>query len=102
MTFSGCFALKGRTPNEYVKILRECYMLKQLCNLVHDLELLKRLEIGQVRFCDELIDLKATLQTTLSRFLKRTPEHIQSHISMGSSVLLLLFNLVFAAIASML
>ncbi len=57
-----------------------CNDLKRLCNLVRDLELLRRLEVGQVCFRHELIDLQATLQATLSSFLKQTPEDVLSDI----------------------
>ena len=57
-----------------------CSELQRLCDLVRDLELLRRLEIGQVCFRTELVDLRATLQTTLNSFLKRAPKDIVSNI----------------------
>lgn len=58
-----------------------CDDLQRLCMVVHDLELLRRLEIGHVCFRHELIDLKATLQSTLNSFLKQTPKTMLSKIS---------------------
>ena len=57
-----------------------CEDLRRLCTLVRDLELLRRLEAGQVCFRSERIDLRSTLQATLSSFLKQTPETVLSHI----------------------
>ncbi|MDJ0705937.1 MAG: HAMP domain-containing sensor histidine kinase [Leptolyngbyaceae cyanobacterium MO_188.B28] len=54
--------------------------LKRLCGLVRDLELLCRLEAGQVRFKPERVDLEATLQALLSSFQRRTAEPASSKI----------------------
>lgn len=57
-----------------------CSELQRLCDLVRDLELLRRLEIGQVSFRTELVDLRSTLQTTLNSFLKQASKNILSTI----------------------
>ena len=57
-----------------------CEDLSRLCKLVQDLELLCRLEAGQVCFQTELVDLRATLQATLSSFLKQSPEDVLSNV----------------------
>ena len=54
--------------------------LKRLCGLVRDLELLCRLESGQVCFKPERVDLEETLQALLSSFLKQTDEPALSNI----------------------
>jgi signal transduction histidine kinase len=62
-----------------------CEDLKRLCALVQDLELLCRLEAGQVCFNTELVDLRATLQATINCFLKQTPESVLSKIWLKSA-----------------
>ncbi|MEM9218230.1 MAG: ATP-binding protein [Cyanobacteria bacterium P01_F01_bin.150] len=46
--------------------------LNRLCELVSDLELLCRLEAGQVCFATERVDLNATIQAAISSFLKQS------------------------------
>ncbi|MDJ0706860.1 MAG: HAMP domain-containing sensor histidine kinase [Leptolyngbyaceae cyanobacterium MO_188.B28] len=57
-----------------------CDDLCRLCELVRDLELLRRLEAGQVCFRSEQVDIRSTLQATLSSFLKQAPEAVLSNI----------------------
>lgn len=65
-----------------------CGDLKRLCAMVQDLELLCRLEARQICFQTEPLDLRATLQATLSRFRKQTPEDVLSNIWMESAACL--------------
>ena len=62
-----------------------CDDLHRLCTLIGDLELLRRLETGQVCFQAERVDLSAVLQATLSSFLKQAPEDVLSNIRIEPS-----------------
>ncbi|MEM6353037.1 MAG: HAMP domain-containing sensor histidine kinase [Cyanobacteria bacterium P01_D01_bin.14] len=59
--------------------------LKRLCVLVQDLELLCRLETGQICFKTEPVDLRATLQATLSSVLRQTSDEGAANVWVESA-----------------
>ncbi|MEM9266378.1 MAG: ATP-binding protein [Cyanobacteria bacterium P01_F01_bin.13] len=66
--------------------IRRCFLevaqqdVQRLCTVLQDLELLRRLETGQVCFQTEPVDLRSTLQTTFNTFLRQTDQDALSTI----------------------